>query len=278
MSTSIIKLGGQVLKRENVLHPLLVALRTFTEHDHQLVIVQGGGKQADQLHEKLEVPIEKVNGRRITDAESLEISKMVYRGTLNVNLVSDCLAHDIRAAGITGVDGNTVMVEKRPPIQMDHFDQSSSGNPPETVDFGFVGDIVTVNPELIQNLLDRGTTPVVGCLAVDDDGQVYNVNADTLAAAIASTLDADRLIYVTSVSGVLEHKDAEEAFSRLTMSQAKSMIKDGTITEGMIPKMDSTERALEGDVDEVLITGSLETVSEWEETIQNSTHGTTITS
>ena len=274
MSTSVIKLGGNVLNEEAVLDPLLEALHTFTRNGHNVIIVHGGGSQADQLHEELGVPIEKVNGRRITDAESLEISKMVYRGTLNVDLVADCLAHDIRAAGITGVDANTVMVEKRPPMKMDRGGAAGDSDP---VDFGFVGDIVTVNPELIQSLLEQETVPVVGCLAVDENGQVYNVNADTLAAAIASDLLVDRLIYVSSVPGILKHKNAEESLSHVTMDEAKAMIEDGTITEGMIPKMDSTEQALDGGVEEVLITGSLESVEDWEDTILNSTHGTTIT-
>lgn len=278
MSTSVIKLGGNVLKRDEVLQPLLDALHQFTEDGHRVIIVHGGGSQADQLHDELDVPIEKVNGRRITDAESLEISKMVYRGTLNVNLVSDCLAHGMQAAGITGVDGNTVMVEKRPPVQINRGENAGPEGATEPVDFGFVGDIVTVNPELIDALLEQNIVPVVGCLAVDDEGQVYNVNADTLAAAIASNLSVDRLIYVTSVPGILEHEDAEESLSRVTLNDARSMIEDGTITEGMIPKMDSAEMALEGGVDEVLISGSLESKPAWNEEILNNTHGTTITS
>jgi len=273
MSTNVIKLGGNVLKDDPILDALLEAVSELQAEDHEVVFVHGGGSQADDLHNELDVPIEKVNGRRITDADSLEISKMVYRGTLNVNLVSDCLAHGISAAGITGVDGTTVEVTKRPPMTIDRGEHDQNE---KTVDFGFVGDIVQVHPELIQSLLEQAIVPIVGCLGVDRDGQVYNVNADTMAAAVAAGLSGDRLVYVTSVEGVMDDAEAESILSSITPEEADELIDSGTITEGMIPKMDSARQAIEDDVREVRIAGALESHEDWRETLLNGSHGTTI--
>ncbi len=273
MSTSVIKLGGNVLKDDPILHALLEAVSTLQENGHDIVFVHGGGSQADDLHEQLDVPIEKVNGRRITDADSLEISKMVYRGTLNVNLVSDCLEHDISAVGITGVDGTTVEVQKRPPMTINRGEHEGDE---KTVDFGFVGDIVQVHPDLVHSLLDRNMVPIVGRLVVDEDGQVYNVNADTMAAAVAAGLSGDRLVYVTSVEGVMDDPEAESVLSSITLTEADELIDNGTITEGMIPKMDSARQAIRDGVNEVLIAGSLQSDDAWREAILNGAHGTTI--
>lgn len=189
----VIKIGGSLIKQVNMLEPLIMAIKQLIDQRIKFVIVHGGGIQADLLSKKLGIPINKISGKRITDKETLSVVKMVCKGLLNTDFVSLCQKFKIPAVGISGVDGKIAEVTKKPLIN--------------GVDFGFVGEIKKINSDLINILLKKNYLPVITCLGIDDDGQVFNINADTLTTEIALKLNADKLIFITDVEGVSENKN-----------------------------------------------------------------------
>ena len=169
-----------------------MALKKLINQGMKFIIVHGGGPQADELNQKLDIPIKKVNGRRITDSQTLQTVKMIYKGLLNTDLVALCEKYEISAVGISGVDGKIAEVVKRPLMN--------------GVNFGFVGDIKKINDDLINIILEKNYLPIIACLAIDSSGQVFNINADTLATKIALKLNVDKLIFITDVKGVSKAK------------------------------------------------------------------------
>ncbi len=158
----VIKIGGSCIQHQEQLESLIKAIAKLVNKNIKFVIVHGGGVQADLLNQKLGIPIKKVNGRRITDSQTLSTVKMVYKGLLNTDLVSLCQKFKIPAVGFSGVDGKIAEVIKRPLV----------GN----IDFGFVGNIKKINIDLISILLVKKYVPVITCLGINNDGQVFNIN------------------------------------------------------------------------------------------------------
>ncbi len=244
-SPTVIKISGSLLDEPDALAELWHGVRTLRA-EGPVVLVHGGGKQMTALAERLGHTPERVQGRRVTTDLDLKIAQWALRGTLNTKLVSQAQQHDLTAVGVSGADARLVRVSKRPTWDING----------RTVDFGWVGDIEHVDPSLLSGLLDRALVPVVAPLGIDDEGQVYNVNADTVACALAEALRAERLLFVTGAGAV--RRDADEPTSRLDTCgpvAAKQGVADGWIEGGMRVKVETALDALDGPIGEVHICG-----------------------
>jgi acetylglutamate kinase len=182
-----------------------------------------------------------VEGRRITDQKSIDVSAMVLNGLINTRILGICRDLDIEAVGISGVDAGLVRAHKRPPVKI-----SSSG---EMVDFGFVGDIDEVDPTAVRKLLDNGLMPVVSPLSADDNGVLLNINADTVAAALGAALGAEKLVLCTGAPGILGNvSDPGSLISYIDLHGLKRLREEGRIADGMLPKAKAIEDAIRGGV------------------------------
>jgi acetylglutamate kinase len=181
-----------------------------------------------------------VQGRRITDLRSLEVTSMVLNGLINTRILAICRELNIDAVGVSGVDAGLVRAHKRPPVRM------SDG---EMVDFGFVGDIEGVNAAVVAKLLDNGLMPVVSPLSADQNGMLLNINADTVASAIGSALNAEKLILCTGAPGILEKLEDPSSLISYTDLQGLKRLRDaGSLADGMLPKARAIEDAIRGGV------------------------------
>lgn len=268
----VIKLGGQLFLHSTWVESLMKAIKKLIDQGISVIIVHGGGPQADELQKKIGIPIKKINGRRITDTSTLTIVKMVYAGSINIDLVATALKYQIQAVGISGVDAKLAEVTKRP---IKHVINQKTGKT-EVIDFGFVGDVTTINEYILKYLLANKYTPVVACLGIDNKGQIYNINADSLATAIACQIGASKLIFITDVNGIHKHKDSSVYFQKLTLKQAKEMIVNKKITDGMIPKIENIAVALKRGIESVQIVGALHKESQWSDAFIKQSYGTVI--
>jgi len=177
-----------------------------------------------------------IEGRRVTDDATLEMAKMIFAGKINTDILAALRHRGVEAVGLSGVDGNIVHAERRPPKEIRNRETGAS----EQVDFGHVGDILEINTRLLTVLLDQGYLPVISSLGADSEGTVFNINADTIASEIAIQLQAEKLVLLTDVEGIyLRDGEPETKLSRLTADEADALIKEGTATGGMIPKLQS---------------------------------------
>jgi acetylglutamate kinase len=248
----VLKLGGAVLTDEAQLAAIGGDVAALRKDGATVVIVHGGGPQATALSKKLGIEPNIVGGRRITDADTLEVCKMVYAGQLSVDLVSALRQSGVPAVGLSGASG-LIHAEKRPPRVV-------SGGGEEPIDFGHVGDITGVNEDLLGVLLGGGYVPVINSLGADESGRPFNINADICATRIASVLKADHLgLLAGGVPGVLKDKDdVTTRIPSLTAKEARAAIKDGTIQGGMIPKIEESLGVIESGVGAIHILGTLE--------------------
>ncbi len=248
--TFVVKLGGELCRPDETLAAIADQISVLHQLGMRLVIVHGGGPQADALAQRLDVPQRRVAGRRVTDAATLEVVKMAFGGQANTDLVAALSAAHVPAVGLTGIDGGCVRVVKRPPRRV----ESNPGGEPVTVDYGYVGDVTSVRTGLLDGLLEQGWVPVVAPLAADQAGQVYNVNADTLAAELAIALGALKYILLTDVDGVLtDAGDPGTLQSYLDIAALHELIERRCVRGGMLPKLAACERALRGGVKQVHI-------------------------
>src|ERR1700709_1435614 len=223
---NIIKIGGNVIDNsENLYH----FLKDFTALDGYKILVHGGGKVATQMSEELGVESKLVDGRRITDIDTLRVVTMVYGGLINKNIVAQLQRFGTNAIGLTGADGDFIRTKKRPV---------------KTIDYGFVGDIdeKSINPENIESLMDAGFTPVFCAITHDGEGQLLNTNADTIASALAVALAGlyeTTLIYCFEKKGVLKDINDEESLIKDINPQHYLELKEQQIIHsGMLPKLD----------------------------------------
>lgn len=235
----VVKIGGEVADNHETLVNFCEQVALCARVGIEMVVVHGGGKQVSELSKKLGIQPQMINGRRITDADSLEIAKMVFAGKISTDVVTLLRSSGLKAVGLSGIDGNLIHAKKRPPVSM--------GN--ETVDFGFVGDIVDVEPQIIDTLISGGFTPVIASLASDNDGITYNINADTVASAIATAVKAEKLILVSNVEGVLD--DKAKVVSKLNRTLANELIQKKVISGGMLPKVEAAFKAIDSGVKSV---------------------------
>jgi acetylglutamate kinase len=196
-----------------------------------------------------------INGRRVTDDATLDMAKMIFGGKINTDILAALRRRGVPAVGLSGVDGNTVIAVRRPPG--DVFNRATGES--EHVDFGHVGDVVDVDDRLLRVLLDHDYMPVVSPLGADDEGRVFNINADTIAAEIAVRLEAEKLVMLSDVDGIyLRPGEQATKISRLTAAEVEGLIRDGVATGGMIPKLQNiTELLRRGVRSAHIIKGSL---------------------
>ena len=232
--TFVVKLSGKVTDQQENLTSLAEELALLHQVGIRICVVHGGGKQLSELATKLGIEQTIIEGRRVTDDATLEMAKMIFAGKINTDILAALRHRGIEAVGLSGVDGNIVHAERRPPKEIFNRETGES----DKVDFGHVGDVVQINARLLTVLLDHGYLPVISSLGADDEGMVFNINADTIAAEIAVQLQAEKLILLSDVDGIyLKSGDPQTKLSRLTAADADALIRSGAATGGMIPKL-----------------------------------------
>ncbi len=235
----VVTLGGDVLSDPAILDGVSAQLGLLSSLGIRLVVVHGGGPQATALSRRLGVEPTIVAGRRVTDDSALDVAKMVYGGMLNTDLVAALREHRLQAVGLSGVDADLILAKRRPPVSV-----VDDAGKTRTVDYGHVGDIERVDPRVLYTLVEARFIPVVASLAGDDEGNVYNVNADTVAESIAVATQAMKLIFMTGAPGVL--RDRNDPSSLVTFADPDdltSLMASGALVGGMRPKVEACIRA-----------------------------------
>lgn len=235
----VLKIGGEIVAEKKVLEAILKDIKLLIEAGIKIILVHGGGKQADALAAQIGYTPVKVNGRRITSQQDLEIAKMLYGGSLNLEILSVMKKLKMKGIRVSGLDGNLLEVHMRDK---------------KTVDFGYVGDVDSVNPQIMLELLAKGYIPVVSPIASDEGGVILNINADTMAAEIAVTLKTEKLILFTSAKGVYHDK---KLLSVLTVEEAAQTLSNSIVKDGMAVKITNAITALNGGVKRVHILSGL---------------------
>jgi len=239
--TFVVKAGGGVFGDIATTRSFIEQIGILHNFGVRVVLVHGGGPQLTQLAEALGVPTRIVQGRRITDERSIDVTAMVLNGLINTRILALCRDLNIDAVGLSGVDAGLVRAHKRPPVKLDDSD--------ETVDFGYVGDIDGVDTTVIRKLLDSALMPVVSPLSADENGVLLNINADTVAAEIGAALGAEKLILCTGAPGILERLDDPGSLISYTdLAGLERLRREARITEGMLPKVAAIETAIRGGV------------------------------
>jgi acetylglutamate kinase len=235
----IVKIGGNVIENREALKDFLT---DFTKIKEAKILVHGGGKEATQMAEKLGIPVQLIEGRRVTDSANLEIISMLYAGKLNKTIVAQLQAFDCNALGLSGTDGNSISSQKRAP---------------EPIDFGFVGDVTQVNDALFKTLLTQNITPVCCAITHDNKGQLLNTNADTIASEIAIAMSAHfdvTLSYCFEKKGVLQQvEDEDSVIPIINTSLYETLKRENTIHSGMLPKIHNCFEALKKGVAQVRV-------------------------
>jgi acetylglutamate kinase len=241
----VVKLGGEVLADTEALDRVAAQLGLLSSLSIRVVVVHGGGPQTSALQRRLGQEPVLVAGRRVTDDQALEVVTMVCAGSLNVSLLAALREHEVQAVGLSGVDAELITARRRPPVKV----VDDAGQTRE-VDFGHVGDIDRVDPRILETLLANRFVPVVASLAGDGEGNVYNVNADTVAEALAVALKAQKLLYLTGAPGVLrDRNDPSTLVTFADPDDLESLMASGAIAGGMRPKVEACIRAATGGVE-----------------------------
>jgi acetylglutamate kinase len=237
---TLIKVGGKIVEEASSLESLL---QEFSLIEGYKVLVHGGGRAATQLASRLGIESQMVEGRRVTDAETLKVVTMVYAGLVNKTIVAKLQALGLNAIGLTGADLNYMRSEKRPVGK---------------IDYGFVGDVKEVQSDILANLISQGAVPVLAPLTHDGKGNLLNTNADTIAAEAAKALAKHfdvTLVFCFEKKGVLmDENDEESVIPEITMESYKDFVSKGIISGGMIPKLDNAYEAISAGVKQIIIT------------------------
>ncbi|MDP5081675.1 MAG: acetylglutamate kinase [Winogradskyella sp.] len=235
----IVKIGGNIIDDSIALGSFLDA---FSKLEGPKLLVHGGGKLATKLAEKMNIPVQMHNGRRITDADTLDIIVMVYAGKINKTIVAQLQANKCNAIGFSGGDGNSIVSAKRPI---------------ETINYGFVGDVKKVNTETLELLLNNNITPVFCAITHDGNGQLLNTNADTIASELAigfASQYTTELFYCFEKNGVLKDMDDDHSvIEHINTETYRTLIENGTISDGMLPKLNNCFHAINNKVSKVCI-------------------------
>jgi acetylglutamate kinase len=239
--TFVVKLSGKVTEEQDHLNGLAEEITLLNQVGIPVAVIHGGGNQLTVTAERLGIAQRMVNGRRVTDTETLEVAKMVFAGQINMDILSALRRAGADTVGLSGVDGDIIQARRR---EIQKVLNQETGEV-EMVDFGHVGDIVDINVRLLRLLLDNGYVPVISSLGADEQGNIYNINADTIAAEIAAHLSAEKLILLTDVDGILRDRDDPASrISRLTVDEAEALVKDKTVSAGMLPKIAAIARLI----------------------------------
>jgi acetylglutamate kinase len=234
--TVVVKFGGNAMENDELKEKFASDIVLMRYVGMNPVIVHGGGPQVTEYMQRLSLDVQFVDGHRVTDASAMEVAKMVLVGKVNKEIVSLINRHGTLAVGLSGEDGNLLVARKK-----------TGGK--EGIDLGFVGEVASVNPDVLTNLIDRPFIPVVASIGADESGQSYNINADLVAGAIASALEADKLIYLTDVNGVYRNmEDPSSLIPELNSREAVKLMNEGGLGSGMLPKIQSCVQALRNGV------------------------------
>jgi acetylglutamate kinase len=239
--TFVIKYGGHAMEKEELKQSFaqdIVLLKYFGINP---VVVHGGGPQIDSVLDKMGITSRYVRGMRVTDQATLDIVEMVLVGKVNKEIVNLINRHGGLAVGLSGKDGGLILARK-----MNVTVASPNGAPPEIIDIGMVGEIIGINPLVIESLDQNKFIPVIAPVGVGQEGETYNINADLVAGEVAEALHAEKLIMMTDVEGVKDKRGT--LLSTLKENQARKMIQDGVVGSGMIPKVECCVNALKGGV------------------------------
>ncbi len=241
---TLIKVGGKIVEEPDTLQHLL---QDFAAIEGYKVLVHGGGRSATKLASQLGIESKMVNGRRITDEDTLKVVTMVYGGLVNKNIVAGLQALNVNALGLTGADMNLIRSDKRPVAE---------------VDYGFVGDVKEVNADLLASLIKQGIVPVLAPLTHDKEGHMLNTNADTIAGeaakALAKHFDVTLMFCFEKKGVLLDENDEESVIAELHRDAFKAYVEKGIIQGGMIPKLENAYQAVDAGVKQVVITKASE--------------------
>ena len=266
----VIKAGGEVFSDDVATRNLIEQVAILHQVGIKTVLVHGGGPQLSNLQTTLGIETRMVNGRRVTDQKSIDVTAMALNGLINTRILAICRALDIEAIGLSGVDAGLIRAHKRPPMPI------ALGSS-EMVDYGFVGDIDSVNSAVLEKLLDSGLMPVVSPLSADSSGTLLNINADTVAAAIGGALSAEKLILCTGAPGILERvEEPGSIISYTDISGLKRLRDEGSLKDGMLPKATAIEHAIRGGVRRVHVISYKSTDSLLAEVFTNEGTGTLV--
>lgn len=242
--TFVVKAGGGVFGDPAATRALVEQIAVLHSLGIRVVFVHGGGPQLTEVTEKLGVPTQMIEGRRVTDERSIDATAMVLSGLINTRILAACRELGVPALGISGVDAGLIQAHKRAPVKLQGSDA--------IVDYGFVGDIDYIDTDVIRKLLDAGLMPVISPLSSDDAGTLLNINADTVAAAIGAALGAEKLLLCTGAPGILSDiADATSVVSYTDLAGLAKLRAEGRINEGMLPKAKAIENAINGGVQRV---------------------------
>ncbi len=233
--TIVVKYGGSIMKNPAAISAFIEDVAALRQAGARIVIVHGGGPGITRFLDRMGITSGFIKGLRVTDKESVEVVEMVLSGQVNKDLAYRLSQAGVKALGISGRDGNLMEAEK-----MYLYENG------EKLDIGYVGEVVGINGEVVTDLLEIGYVPVISPIACDKAGDIYNINADYAAAAVAAALKAGYLVYLSDVAGLYTDIQDEASFvPSITVEEIGKLIKDGVITGGMIPKMDCCIRAIE---------------------------------
>jgi acetylglutamate kinase len=238
--TFVIKYGGHAMIDEELKEGFAQDIVLLKYVGINPVIVHGGGPQIDTVLDRMGITSRYVRGMRVTDQETLDIVEMVLVGKVNKEIVTLINQHGGMAVGLSGKDGGLILARKM------NVTVSNNGEAPEIVDIGMVGEIVGINPLVIDSLDENKFIPVIAPVGVGEKGETYNINADLVAGEVAEALHAEKLILMTDVEGVKDKKG--EFLSTLKVNQARKLIQEGVVGSGMIPKVECCIEALKGGV------------------------------
>ena len=244
--TVVIKYGGHAMGDARLSESFARDIVLLEQSGLKPIVVHGGGPQIGSLLERLNIRSEFSAGLRVTDKPTVEVVEMVLAGSINKHVVSEINRFGGKACGISGKDANLMIVRK-----LTRTEKDPASNIERVIDLGFVGEPEEVNPHIVEVLASNDLIPVIAPIGISRDGVTYNVNADTFASALAAALKAKRLLLLTDVVGVLDRD--KNLINRLTASEAASLIDNGTITGGMIPKVEGCLKVIDAGVEGVVI-------------------------
>jgi acetylglutamate kinase len=242
--TFVIKAGGGVFGNPALTQSLMEQISILHYMGVRVVMVHGGGPQLTEVSDAMGVKTQMVQGRRVTDEKSIDVTSMVLNGLINTRILAICRELNIQAIGISGVDAGLVQAHKRKPVKLEGSN--------EVVDYGLVGDIDRIDTTAIRSLLESGYLPIISPLSSDEHGTLLNINADTVAAAIGAALSAEKLILCTGTHGILERLDDPGSLISYTdLAGLQKLRESGSISDGMLPKARAIENAIKGGVQRV---------------------------
>lgn len=247
-TTVVIKYGGNAMTEAALKDSFAADVVLMKLVGINPVVVHGGGPQIGELLSRLNIESKFVNGMRVTDSATMDVVQMVLGGLVNPEIVSLINTHGGRAVGVTGKDGNLIQAEKMP---MTSASTDAGASAPEIIDIGHVGSITNVQVDVLNTLVQSEFIPVIAPVGVGKNGESYNINADIVAGAVAQALGAEKLVLLTNTPGILNAQ--QETISSLEKAEVEALIADGTISEGMLPKVDCALDAVNGGVDSVTI-------------------------